>query len=143
MHNHLPTIASVMTPFPETIEGGCSLHEAHALMNEREIRHLVVTRNHDVSGVISERDIESAMAHYGKGTDRELLVDDICPLHTFVADIHDPLEEILEVMASKRLGTSVILKNGELAGILTASDACTHFSKLLRKLKTDPPPVVA
>ena len=143
MHQHLPTIATVMTPFPETIEGDRSLQDAHDLMTSRQIRHLVVTRQHDVSGVISERDIEAAQAHFGKGSDRELLVDDICPVHTFTADIHDPLEEILEVMASKRLGTAVILKNGELAGILTASDACKHFAKLLRELKSDPPPVVA
>ena len=143
MHSHLPVIATVMTPFPEIIEGDCNLSEAQALMERHGIRHLVVTRNHDVCGVISERDIESAMAHYGKGTERELVVDDICPLHPFIADIHDPLENILDVMGKKRLGTTIILKNGELAGILTTSDVCAHFARLLHKLKEDPPPTVA
>lgn len=140
----LPTITSVMTPFPETIDGNSTLNEAQALMDKHQIRHLVVTRDQDVSSVISERDIESALAHYGRNTDRELLVDDVCPLHTFVADIHDPLEEILDVMASKRIGAAIILKNGDLAGIVTASDACAHFAQLLRKLKSGgPPPIVA
>lgn len=140
----LPTLATAMTPFPQQIPHDASLLEAHKCMSRENIRHLVVTRDGDIYSILSERDLGNAAAHYGKDAMAELCVDDICAPHVFMADLHDPIETILDVMWEKRLGATVVLREGELAGIFTASDACHHFAELLRKLRgEDLPPEAA
>ena len=133
-----------MTAFPHQLEGTETVHKAKEVMTDNDIRHLVVTRGGDINSIISDRDIDSALAAVGRHNDEALIIDDICPLHTFMADISDPLEEILEAMADKKLGAVIVLKDGDLAGIFTANDACKFYAELIREVQgPDLPPEAA
>ncbi len=117
MNTHIPTLAHILTPFPHTIDGQSPVDKAAALMRDKAIRHLVVTSEGDFTGLVSERDLQQ---HEIFGSHSEnLTVDDICSHPVVVADIYDPLDRVLDAMAEKHLGSVVVLKNGELSGILT------------------------
>ncbi|BFM17456.1 hypothetical protein R50073_36390 [Maricurvus nonylphenolicus] len=138
MMNHMPTLAHILTPFPYTIDSQSSIDDAIAIMQEKAIRHLVVTGEGDFIGLLSERDLQQHDI-FGRHSDN-LTVDDICTHNVVVADIHDPLDRVLDAMAEKQLGSVVVLKNGELTGILTTIDVCKHFSQFLKEQFPDPPP---
>lgn len=122
----IPPLSTVITPFPYHIDSQASLSEAKAIMAERSIRHLVVKTDGDISGLLSERDLQL------KHTDEELVVDDVCTPNPTVADIHDPLNKVLEVMVEKQLGSIIALREGELVGIFTTTDACREFARYLK-----------
>lgn len=131
-HKHMPPMVAVMRPFPYHIDIRATLLEAAALMHEHGIRHLAVMDGDVLESIVSERDIERTHMPGHLHDDANLLVGDICPTRAFVADISDPLDKILDVMADKRLGAVLVTKDGELAGIFTAADAYHCYAELLR-----------
>jgi acetoin utilization protein AcuB len=54
--------------------------------------------------------------------------------------VADPLDRVLDAMTEKRLGSVLVLKEGELAGVFTASDACQLLAELLRDQFHPAPP---
>ena len=128
----IPALASVLTPFPYHIESSASITEAEELMKEHNIRHLIVMEDGDIYGVLSDREIQHHGALYGMDRNSDLTISDVCPNSFVAADIHDPLDKVLQVMAEKQLGSIVALREGELAGIFTTTDACQHFATFLQ-----------
>lgn len=144
-HTKIPKIMALMTAFPYHVDSQILLSDAQALMQEKQIHHLVVTREDGSYGLISERDLQHHLALYGGEIAPELVVNDICVNAVICADINDPVDKVLDVMAERHLGSVVVLKEGELAGIFTTTDACRHFAKHLRDHKPhdDGPDLIA
>lgn len=129
---HLPQMVSVMTPFPYHIDATARLADAWQLMEEHNIRHLPVFEDGDIIGMLSERDLERArIAGHPLREETELMAGDLCTHRPYFVDVADPLHAVLDAMAEKRLGSVLVLKEGELAGMFTAVDACRLLSKLL------------
>jgi acetoin utilization protein AcuB len=141
----LPRLVSVITPFPFHVESSDSIDNARQLMTEHRIRHLIVMKDGDISGLLSERELQHHAAIYGNSSDNNLTVEDICASNIVIADIHDPLDKVLDVMAEERLGCVVVLRDGELAGIFTTTDVCHYFALCLRSKwpNKDIPDIVA
>ncbi len=74
----------------------------------------------------------------------ELMIGDLCMHRPFFVDVADPLHIVLDAMAEKRLGSVLVLKEGELAGLFTAVDACRLLSQtLLEQFAPNPPGTTA
>ena len=113
---HIPQMVAVMTPFPHHVEANAPLATALAMMDEHDIRHLPVFENGDVVGVISERDLERAhIPGHPLRAETDLVVGDLCRRRPLFVDVGDPLDRVLLAMADKRLGSVLVLKEGELA----------------------------
>jgi sigma-B regulation protein RsbU (phosphoserine phosphatase) len=63
-HHNGATAAELMTPHPVTIEAGASFAEAMGLMDERRIRHLPVTEDGHLVGILSVRDLMHHRTRY-------------------------------------------------------------------------------
>lgn len=129
----IPAIKSMMTAFPYAIDAGAQLEEAREHMREHAIRHLPVTRAGDLVGVVSERDLSRAEGET-KGRRRgEVRVWDVCARQVYVVDLEEPLDNVLLHMARERIGSTVVAKDGKVAGIFTTTDACRAFAEFLRR----------
>ncbi len=124
-----------MTPFPYTVEITQTLEEARELMAEHDLRHLPVSEDEELLGVVSDRDIKWALDPVVDfGADKRLKVEDILRKDPYVVDLNTNLEVVLEEMIKRKIGSVLVTKNGRLAGIFTTSDACAAYLKLLREL---------
>lgn len=132
--HHIPTLAALMTPFPHHIDISATAEEALAVMEEHGVHHLPVTRDGDLETVISRRDIERANAPGHRLEEQQLYVHDLCARRPYIADIHDPLDKILLAMADTGIGSVLVMREGELAGIVTVTDALRFCSKYLAEL---------
>jgi acetoin utilization protein AcuB len=133
--DHIPTLASVMTPFPYAVALTDSLLYAREMMVRHEIRHLPVLRDHVPVGILTDRDLKRALdPDLGLPPKEELFVRDVYTPDAYVADDHAPLDEVLEYMASHHLGSVIVTKHGRLAGIFTTTDACRSYCVHLRRL---------
>jgi acetoin utilization protein AcuB len=138
---HIPQMLVVMTPFPYHIDATATLAEAVAMMDSHDIRHLPVFENGDIMGILSERDIERAkIPGHSLRDEVELRVGDICTQRPYFVDVSDPLDPVLEAMVEKRLGSVLVLREGELAGVFTAVDACRLLAQWLRDTFPRPTP---
>lgn len=128
--NRIPSIKSVMTPFPHFVEYNQPAARAVELMEKLAIRHLPVKKDGRLVSVVSERHIRFAEE---RGEALETLrVADVCSMGAYIVDLAEPLDRVLSHMASHHLGSALVVKDGRLAGIFTTTDACRHYAQLLR-----------
>ncbi|WP_444946095.1 CBS domain-containing protein [Microbulbifer sp. VTAC004] len=136
LHNihHMPTLAALMTPFPYHIDIDATVEDALAVMEEHKVRHLPVTRAGELETVISRGDIERANAPGHRLEEQQLYVHDLCARRPFIADIHDPLDKILLAMADTGIGSVLVMREGELVGIVTVTDILRFCSNYMAEL---------
>ncbi|WP_444928661.1 CBS domain-containing protein [Microbulbifer sp. SSSA002] len=132
--HHIPTLAALMTPFPYHIDINATVEDALAMMEEHKVRHLPVTRGGDLETVISRGDIERAHAPGHRLEEQQLYVHDLCARRPFIADIHDPLDKILLAMADTNIGSVLVMREGELVGIVTVTDVLRFCSRFMAEL---------
>jgi CBS domain-containing protein len=131
----IPSIKSVMTPFPWFIHIEDRLGRAAEVMAERDIRHLPVTEDGKLVGVLADRDLELVMGSAASPEQRaRLTVRDACALDAYVVEMSEPLDRVLLKMARDHIGSALVVKNGKLAGIFTLTDACRCFGEFLEAL---------
>jgi len=131
----IPSLKSVMTPFPWFIHIEDRLGRAAEVMAERDIRHLPVTQDGRLVGVLAERDLQLVMGSVASPEQRAgLTVRDACVLDAYVVETSEPLDRVLLTMARRHIGSALVVKNGKLAGIFTVTDACRCFAELLGSL---------
>jgi acetoin utilization protein AcuB len=144
MSERIPEMLAVMTPFPYTIDVRAGIAEARAMMAKHDIRHLAVTEERRLIGIVSRRDLDAAQTPArGAERDEELSVGDAFVDHPFMVDVTLPLDEVLEQMWERRIGAALVLKAGKLVGILTSADVCRLFAEHLRRATRVPPDEVA
>lgn len=129
----IPSIKTVMTPFPFSVDADASVEQAREFMREHRIRHLPVTGQGQLMGLISDRDIKLILGpDFACPPEKELRVRDAMIRDAYTVDLDSRLDEVLHHMAMHQLGSVVVTREGKLAGVFTTTDACHHFAEFLR-----------
>lgn len=118
----IPSIGTLMTPFPWYLEIGATVQMARALMLRQGIHHLPITDpEHHVLGLVNLNaipDTAEPVAEWLISVPR--------------LDVHTRADEVLEMMAEAHQDVVVLSHHGRLAGIFTWTDACRAFAMHLR-----------
>jgi acetoin utilization protein AcuB len=134
----IPKMKSVMTPFPFDIGLHDPIGEARRLMMKHKVRHLPVMDNHELKGLISDRDIKLILGpEFDYPDPKELTVEDAMVEEPYVVDLETSLITVLDELAARHIGTAVVMKGARVAGIFSASDACREFSRWLKQAFPD------
>jgi len=136
---HIPTVMSVMTPFPHAIAGDKTLVNARDMMTERKIHHLPVLSDGRIEGLISMRDI-GVMSANVEGW-KEIPVVSICAREPYVVEHSQSLLDAVVGMSGHHLTTILVTRAGKLVGILTTTDLCRLLADAIERLH--PPDDVA
>jgi CBS domain-containing protein len=128
-----------MTPFPYSIEVDAAVNAARDLFWEHEIRHLPVTQDGELAGVVSERDIGLVLASRPGDDPAHITVREAYSANPYAVDLHTPLADVLSRMAEDHLGSALVTRESKLVGIFTATDACAAFARHLRETFPEPP----
>lgn len=130
----IPSIKTVMTPFPYSVEADATVGQAREFMRQHHIRHLPVTDEGQLIGLVSDRDIKLILGpDFASPPEQEVRVRDAMIEHAYIVDLDTRLDEVLQHMASHQLGSAVVTREGKLAGVFTTTDACHHFAAFLRE----------
>ena len=130
----MPVLKTAMTPFPYSVDLGASFDEASELMGHHNVRHLPVTKDHQVVGVITDRDMTSAMHVRSQSDDTVgLSVSDLYIADPYIVSVDEPLDNVLLTMAERHIGSAIVTKAGKLVGVFTSVDACRSFGEYLRE----------
>lgn len=125
--NELPIEAKRVQDLMSTpvfsVDLSLSLAEVQTLFNQRRISGAPVTREGEMIGMISRRDIGRA--------ERAGKLDLTCGSHmthkVATIDADEPVEDALDLMSELDVGRLPVLREGELVGILTRSDVLEHL----------------
>ena len=132
--SHKPLLKLLMTPFPYSIGLDAPVSDALEMMQAHTFHHLPVTDAHRLVGVITEHDIRNWQAGRSSPTDdavpgvRDMYIHD-----AYIVDINEPLDNVLLEMVTRHIGSVLVTRKGNLAGVFTGNDACRGFGEFLRE----------
>jgi acetoin utilization protein AcuB len=136
--HRLPNVLTAMTPFPYAVDVGDGVEVARSMMREHDIHHLPVLREGKLDGVVSGHDIEVTRGVLARQTVAvELTVEALYTREPYVVEVDARLDEVVEEIARRRIGSALVTKHGKLAGILTTRDVCNALVALLRESPDD------
>src|SRR6476469_10299191 len=102
--DRIPSVGSVMTPFPHVVHVDDSLRVARTMMVEHEVHHLPVKEGDPLVGILTDRDLKRALdPDLGLPTKDELFVKDVFVRDAFVVEFAEPLDTVLETVAARHL----------------------------------------
>jgi acetoin utilization protein AcuB len=124
-----------MTPFPHVVHVDDSLRVARTMMVEHDVHHLPVKEGDTLVGILTDRDLKRALdPDLGLPTKDELFVKDVFVRDAFVVDFAEPLDNVLEQLATRHIGSALVTRKGRLVGIFTLVDACRFLCQHLRAM---------
>jgi acetoin utilization protein AcuB len=116
--------------------------QARALLEEHRINQLPVVRNHELLGIVTDRDLRDAMntvaasaasagmTESAPTTPEQITVEAVMSRKLLMLRPQSPLTEAAELMVRERIGGVPIVDRGLLAGIITRSDILQAFIAL-------------
>ena len=127
----MTTVRALMTPSPRTIGSEQTVEEASRLLRYANVRHLPVLAGGRLVGLLSERDVRLVESFSGK---ERITVAEVMTPEPFAVGPDDELARVVETMATRKLGSAVVVEDAEVIGIFTTTDAL-HL--LLKHLSID------
>jgi acetoin utilization protein AcuB len=130
LNKTIPTVMKFMTVMPHTINAEQTLEAASKMMQEGAIRHLPVLSGGQITGIISDRDVKTALSIRGVDAEKTK-VDEIASQEVFLVKPESKLDEVVKTMAEKKIGSVLVVDNHRLVGIFTTTDALQALNDLL------------
>jgi acetoin utilization protein AcuB len=129
MLRHMPTVKVAMTTFPYSIDIAAAAGDAWAMMLEHKIRHLPVTADGELVGIVTERDLRLVLR---PGVKKEMAtVRNACETDIYVVADDVPLDLVVRELAARQIGSALVTRHGKLVGILTTTDVCRLLAEVL------------
>ena len=123
-------VQALMTAAPVTISPTTSVHEAHTLMQQRQVRHLPVLEHGRLLGMVTDRDIRLALPSPATSLavhEIHYLLDKLTAaevMHPFVKTVtpDTPVATAIGYMLGGKISALPVIEQGQLVGILTRTD---------------------
>jgi acetoin utilization protein AcuB len=126
------TIRDFMTPQPHTIGAAETMRSAHLLMGALGVRHLPVLAGQEVVGMISLREVEISEAVDAVSHDLARVAD-VMSEPAFIVAPGAALARVAEQMATRKLGSAVVVDGNRVVGIFTTVDALWALAEMSRE----------
>ncbi len=130
MTKSIPHIKKYMTTDVRTIGDDQPMAVAHQMMRDQRIRHLPVLHQGKLVGIVTDRDLHFVEA-LADVDPKKISVREAMTPEPYVVSPEAALDEVVSMMAAKKLGSVVVSDHGHVVGIFTTVDACSAFADLL------------
>jgi acetoin utilization protein AcuB len=119
-----------MTPSPLTVRPDMGMFEARRLMQERRIRHLPVTRDDDLIGILSDRDIRLNLPSPANTLSvwevnyllARLTVAEVMTRAVITVEANRDIAAAARLMIEHKIGALPVVEDGRFVGIITETD---------------------
>jgi acetoin utilization protein AcuB len=119
-------VEELMRKRVETIHEDGSAEEALKRMHSRKLRHLVVVREGEVVGIVSDRDLAALLV----GNFRlDRTIDQVMSRGVAVVKPGDSIEKAARLMRQRKIAALPVVDGRKLVGILTATDLLELLSR--------------
>jgi len=120
-----------MTPRPITVKQDVPIDAALKVMRDAKVRRLpVLDNNGKLVGIVAEKDLlyaspspaTSLSIHELHYLLSQIAVKDVMTKNVITVEEDTPLEEVARIMADNKIGSTPVMRQGELVGIITETD---------------------
>ena len=114
-------IRNLMVKKVFTLQASASVHEAVKLMNENKIGALVIVRNGETAGILTERDLLERVLEKCKNP-KETHVFEVMTNHVITGNPDMEIPEAARLMFENKVKKLPIVEGNALVGIVTLTD---------------------
>lgn len=127
-----PIVQQHMTRLPLEIEQIDNVANAKRLMDLFGIHHVPVMSGLHLQGLVSQRDILNATVQMGRKID-DLPIEKICVKDVLTVGPLTPVDEVVQQMLERGVGSAVVVDGEYVVGIFTSTDALKTIVALFGK----------
>ncbi|MFN2640751.1 MAG: CBS domain-containing protein [Actinomycetota bacterium] len=133
-------VEEVMTPNPVCVTAGDTLYDVARCMKQENIGPVIVTQDHTVCGIVTDRDI--VVRTIAEGKDPKLTkVGDICSKEITTIEKGEPIEEAVLLMRRNAIRRLPVVDDEKPIGIVSIGDLAQDRDpeSALAEISTAPP----
>ena len=128
----------LMTREPLTVNADMPVLDAHRMMLERRIRHLLVTDGGRLTGMVTDRDIRLNLPSPATSLSvwevnyllAKMTVGSVMTSSVISVDPNRDVADAARIMLDHKIGALPVVDGGTIIGILTETDIVRAFAKL-------------
>jgi CBS domain-containing protein len=114
-------IRELMTPTPMALPGTASVHEAARAMRDAEIGDVIIIENHQVCGIVTDRDIVVRTVAETQDPTTTTLTD-ICSHSLLTVTPTDSVEVAMRLMRTHAIRRVPVVEGGQAVGIVSLGE---------------------
>lgn len=122
MNHFYEPIESFMKSLDYQVDKADSFSRAQRILKENGIRHLPVTDQGDLVGIITQSDMDLIKTFWMDSDEEEILISDFYQQDPLVVDFDTPLSRVCQKMAAEKKDCALIAKDEDVVGIFTWVD---------------------
>ena len=123
-------VRDIMTKKVITIDEGKTALDAAKLMSENAISSLIVMKNGNPEGIITERDFVKKICAKELSISQVKITNIMSKIRTS-ADPDTPIEVAVQRMVNQKIRRLPIMQEGRVVGIITVTDLARHLRTIL------------
>ena len=142
MNQNKWTVGEWTSKNPCCVPPHLSVREAFIKMRQEGFRHLLVVKDSQLLGIVTDRDlrrpdITDKADGWNDFYDLDNNVKDrsIMTIDLIVLSSKDSLKHAIKIFVEKKLGAIPVVDDNKLAGIITRTDALVAFNKVLKDME--------
>jgi signal-transduction protein with cAMP-binding, CBS, and nucleotidyltransferase domain len=113
-------VSDVMTPDPVTLPMTASLSDAAVAMRDHEIGDVIVLRDQEPCGIVTDRDI--VVRAVAEGRSDGVSIGDICTGELVSVSPSDPIDRAVDLMRQRAIRRLPVVENGQAVGMVSLGD---------------------
>ncbi len=125
-------VENIMTRDVAMVDGGASLGDAMKLMLEKNIGSVIVARDGEKAGILTERDVLRQCCLFPDCVEKR--AGDVMSEPLIVIEGEAPIGKAADLMAEKRIRRLLVRVEGEIRGIVTERDLMRATLDVFNKL---------
>jgi CBS domain-containing protein len=114
-------VNEVMTRAPRTIEATDTVREAARIMDEAAVGAIIVEKDGQLCGILTDRDIVVRCVAKGSNPD-DMTAGAVCSEHLATLSVRDTVDNAIALMAKKAIRRIPVVDNGRAVGIVSLGD---------------------
>lgn len=126
-HSSSLLVNDLMTKKIFSVDTHLDLFEAQKIMKTHNFRKLVIIEKNELQGIITQTDLCKVLAALKSPCAKPPVVKDVMTKKVLKASEGEKFLKVKKLMASKDIGSVVIVEKGEIRGIFTEFDVGSEF----------------
>lgn len=127
MNRDIPTVGDYMTPGAYVVASHETVSSAKSLMKEYGVRHLPVTTDGKLVGIVSDRDLAEAQALRA----RDAWVEEAMTAKPLTTGPGALLNVVARHMVKRKCGSAIVIDKDRIVGVFTTTDAMEALADAL------------
>ena len=126
-------VSDYMTPNPVLVKCGEPVSRLAETMSRLRIHQVpVVDESNRLIGIVSDRDVRSAIGYGERNSNLNLVAEDVMSHDVVTVTPGTELSRAVEIFSEKRFGGLPVMENGAVVGIIARHDLIRRLDDLMK-----------